>query len=77
MLIRGYLPSETVIAVAIANPLQSFRTAAYLLFDSQLVLLGATAYVILDAFGRAGYVMWALVYLIALGYWVFKRGDLV
>jgi ABC-2 type transport system permease protein len=40
--------------------------------------------VILDAFGRVGYMLWALAYPIALGtlaaalgYWVFRRGDLV
>ena len=84
LLMREGLPAETVVALAIANPLQSFRTAAFLLFDPQLVLLGATAYVILDAFGRTGYMVWALLYPVALGtlgasvgYWVFRRGDLV
>ncbi len=84
LLMREGLPAETVVALAIANPLQSFRTAAFLLFDPQLVLLGATAYVILDAFGRTGYMVWALLYPVILGtvgafvgYWVFRRGDLV
>ncbi len=70
--------------MAIANPLQSFRTAAYLLFDPQLVLLGAPAYVILDSFGRLGYMIRALLYPIGLGtlasglgYWIFRRGDLL
>ena len=84
LLMREGLPAETVVVLAIANPLQSFRTAAFLLFVPQLVLLGATAYVILDAFGRTGYMVWALLYPVALGtlgasagYWVFRRGDLV
>lgn len=84
MLMREGLPAETVVALAIANPLQSFRTAAFLLFDPQLVLLGASAYVILDAFGQVGYLLWALLYPISLGtlsaatgYWAFRRGDLV
>lgn len=83
IMIRELLPPETAIAISLANPLQVFRTAAMLLFDAQLVLLGPTAYVILDAFGRAGYLVWAVVYPLAvgtacasLGYWLFRRSDL-
>ena len=83
MLIRQGMPSETVIAVALFNPMQVFRTAAMMLFDPQLVLLGQSAYVILDNFGKTGYILWALFYPIGLGtlcawigYQVFKRSDL-
>ena len=83
VLIKEGFPSESVIAVALVNPLQVFRTASMLLFDPQLVLLGPAAYVILDHFGETGYIAWALVYpgmlgLLSawLGYLVFRRGDL-
>ena len=83
LLIRQGMPAEGVIAVALINPLQVFRTAAMLLFDPQLVLLGPSAYVILDHFGASGYVAWALFYPGALGllcawlgYRQFRRGDL-
>ncbi len=83
VLIREHLPPDAAVAIALANPLQSFRTAAMLLFDSQLVLLGPTAYVILDNFGRIGYMAWALLYPVALGtlfafggYLLFRRSDL-
>ncbi len=83
IMIRESLPPETAVAFALANPLQVFRTASMLLFDTQLVLLGPTAYVILDLFGRAGYLVWALVYPLLigsacslLGYWLFRRSDL-
>jgi ABC-2 type transport system permease protein len=83
VLIKEGLPSESVIAVALVNPLQVFRTASMLLFDPQLVLLGPSAYVILDHFGETGYIAWALAYpgmlgLLSawLGYLVFRRGDL-
>ena len=83
ILIKHGLPSESVIAVALANPLQVFRTASMMLFDPQLVLLGPSAYVILDHFGMVGYVAWALVYPVILGfvgagagYLLFRRGDL-
>jgi len=82
-LIKHGMPSESVIAIALANPLQVFRTASMMLFDPQLVLLGPSAYVILDHFGKAGYIAWALVYpavvgLIsaAAGFLIFRRGDL-
>jgi ABC-2 type transport system permease protein len=82
-MIREQLPAETAVAISLANPLQVFRTASMLLFDSQLVLLGPTAYVILDFFGKTGYLVWALVYPLligsscaSLGYWLFRRSDL-
>ncbi len=83
VIIKQGMPPEGVIAIALANPLQVFRTASMLLFDPQLVLLGPSAYVILDHFGRTGYLVWALVYPLLLGtlcawigYWIFRRGDL-
>jgi ABC-2 type transport system permease protein len=47
--------------------MQVFRTATMTLFDPQLVLLGPTACVILDHFGQAGYIAYALVYPALLG----------
>lgn len=83
VMIREHLPAETAVALALANPLQVFRTAAMMLFDQQLVLLGPTAYVILDHFGKAGYMAWAMGYPVvvgtlcaSLGYWHFRRSDL-
>ena len=82
VLIKEGLPPEWAIGISLANPLQSFRTASMLLFDPQLVLLGPSAYVILDNFGRTGYLIWAMVYPIFIGlvsagsgFFIFKRGD--
>ncbi len=83
VLIREGMPPEAVIAIALTNPLQVFRTGAMLLFDPQLVMLGPAAYVILDHFGEQGYLAWAVAYPVALGslfawlgYRLFRRGDL-
>jgi ABC-2 type transport system permease protein len=83
IMIRGALPPEAAVAIALVNPMQVFRTAAMMLFDQQLVLLGPSAYVILDHFGTIGYMLYALVYPIALGtlcawigYLWFRRSDL-
>lgn len=83
VMIRGHLPPETAVALALINPLQVFRTAAMLLLDQQLVMLGPSAYVILDAFGQAGYIAFALFYPTLLGtlsawlgYILFRRSDL-
>lgn len=83
VMIRESLPPDTAVALALVNPMQVFRTAAMLMFDPQLVLLGPTAYVILDNFGQVGFMAWALFYPIligtlsaAVGYWLFKRSDL-
>lgn len=83
VMIRNQLPPETAVTIALANPLQVFRTAAMLLLDRQLVILGPSAYVILDAFGEIGYMAYAMVYPIVLGtlcalggYLIFRRSDL-
>ena len=83
ILIRESLTAEAAVAISLLNPLQVFRTAAMMLFDAQLVLLGPTAFIILDAFGYAGYLAWALVYpfligilCASIGYFLFRRSDL-
>lgn len=82
-LIRGRLPIEGVVAIAMLNPLQVFRTGSMLLFDPQLVLLGPTAFTVFDIFGRVGFMIWSFVYPLALGalaavggWHLFRRGDL-
>jgi len=84
VMIQQQVPAETAVAIALANPMQVFRTGTMLLFDPQLVMLGPAAYVILDNFGNAGYMAYALAYPAALGtaaawigYQVFRRGDLL
>ncbi|MBC8211761.1 MAG: ABC transporter permease subunit [Gammaproteobacteria bacterium] len=83
IMIQENLPPETAVAIALANPMQVFRTATMMLFDPQLVLLGPTAYVILDNFSQAGYIAYAVIYPVlfgslcaAIGYLVFRRSDL-
>jgi ABC-2 type transport system permease protein len=83
VMIQGRVAPEIAVAIALANPLQVFRTAALALFDPQLIVLGPAAYVILDTFGVLGYKIFALVYpstvgllAAALGYFIFRRGDL-
>jgi len=83
ILIRESLTPEAAVAIALVNPLQVFRTAAMMLFDAQLVLLGPTAFIILDFFGNAGYLAWALAYPVVVGtlcaltgYTLFRRSDL-
>jgi ABC-2 type transport system permease protein len=83
VMIQGKLSPELAVTLALANPLQVFRTAALALFDPQLIVLGPSAYVILDLFGAAGYKLFALAYPAALGllaagagYLLFRRGDL-
>ena len=83
VMIQGQVQPEVVVGIALANPLQVFRTAALALFDPQLIVLGPSAYVILDTFGVAGYKLFALAYPAAIGalcagagYFFFRRGDL-
>ncbi|MCU7799791.1 MAG: ABC transporter permease [gamma proteobacterium symbiont of Lucinoma myriamae] len=83
IMLREGLPSETAVALSLINPLQVFRTAAMVLFDPQLVILGPSAYVILDHFSETVYIIWAIAYPVLLGtlsaftgYYLFKKGDL-
>ncbi|WP_317684204.1 ABC transporter permease [Terasakiella sp. A23] len=82
-IIKAHAPTEAVVAIALANPLQTFRTASMMLFDPELILLGPSAYVILDSFGHVGYMAWSVAYPVILGgvmaligFTVFRRGDL-
>jgi ABC-2 type transport system permease protein len=83
VMIQGKVAPEVAVSIALANPLQVFRTAALALFDPQLIVLGPSAYVILDTFGAFGYQVFALIYPTVLGlvsatigYQIFRRGDL-
>ncbi len=82
-IIKQQVDPQIVITIALLNPLQVFRTAAMLLFDPQLSVLGSTAFYILDLFGRTAYLIWAFVYPVLLGsilalagFTIFKKGDL-
>lgn len=83
VMIQGKVAPEVAVGIALANPLQVFRTAALSMFDPQLIVLGPSAFVILDTFGATGYQVFAIVYptLIGVasavvGYLVFRKGDL-
>lgn len=84
VMIQQQVPAETAVAIALVNPMQVFRTGTMLLFDPQLVMLGPAAYVILDNFGSGGYMLFALIYPVAvgtvtawIGYHLFRRSDLI
>jgi len=83
-IVKQQIEPSIVITIALLNPLQVFRTAAMLLFDPQLSVLGSTAFYILDVFGRTAYLVWAFTYPIILGslmaltgFISFKKGDLL
>ncbi|MBV5333872.1 SDR family oxidoreductase, partial [bacterium] len=83
IMIQGHVAPEVAVTVALANPLQVFRTAALAMFDPQLIVLGPSAYVILDLFGTTGYQIYALLYPLLIGslcalagYLTFRRSDL-
>lgn len=82
VLLQERVSPEWVVSLALANPLQSFRTAAIALFDPRMAILGPTADIILDFFGRTGFLIYAMLYPLLLGFlsalsgfWIFKRGD--
>ncbi|PWB55865.1 MAG: ABC transporter permease [Nitrosomonadales bacterium] len=83
VMIQGHAAPEVAVAIALANPLQVFRSAALMLFDPQLIVLGPAAFVIMDTLGAAGFMIYGLVYPAVIGtlcatagYFMFRRGDL-
>ena len=83
LMVQGGMQADSAVVVALLNPLQVFRTASMMLFDPQLVLLGPSAYVILDHFSRPLYLLYALLYPIILGslsallgFLYFRKSDL-
>jgi ABC-2 type transport system permease protein len=83
VMIQNHLSPQVAVAVALVNPLQVFRTAALMLFDPQLIILGPSAFVIFDIFGSVGYKIYGLVYpaivgtvCAGIGFMIFRRGDL-
>ncbi len=83
IMIQNGATADSVVLIALLNPLQVFRTGAMMLFDPQLVLLGPSAWVILDTFGHTGYLIYSIIYPLVLGtlcawlgFFFFKRGDL-
>ncbi|MFN3397673.1 MAG: ABC transporter permease, partial [Sulfurimicrobium sp.] len=82
-MIKNHIEPELAVSIALANPLQVFRTAALMLFDPQLIVLGPAAYVITDTLGATGFMVYGVVYPLVIGtvcasvgYFIFRRGDL-
>lgn len=82
-MVREQMPHQLIVMISLLNPMQAFRSASMMVFDPELVLMGPSAHVILDAFGRVGFLIYGLVYpalfgtLSAIaGYFVFRKGDL-
>jgi len=82
--IQYEVPINVILGIALINPLQVFRIAALVLFDPRLSVIGATAYTILDIFGKAGYLLYAITYPMILGFitafigfFLFKQRDMV
>jgi ABC-2 type transport system permease protein len=77
LLVQERAPVEGVVAVALLNPLQAFRTAAIALFDPELTILGSVSYALLDTLGQGGLLTWALAWPTALGLGAAALGALI
>lgn len=82
-MVREQMPHQLVVLISLVNPMQVFRSASMIVFDPELVLMGPSAHVILDAFGRTGFLIYGFVYPAVFGtlsafagFTVFRRGDL-
>lgn len=82
-LMKTKINPDVIFAIALLNPVETFRIAAISLFDPQLAVIGSTAYFILHNFGRINFLIFAHIYplligLVSLliGFYIFKKKDL-
>lgn len=83
-MLKSGIDENVIMTVALINPLETFRIGAIALFDPELTVMGATAYFILDSFGKVGYLVFCILYPILLGfvfsifgYLIFRKKDLL
>ena len=84
LMLQQQIMESVIVAVALLNPVMVFRTGAVLLFDPELTSMGPASYVILDHMGSSGFLAYTILYPLSLGwlfsglgFWRFKKGDLV
>lgn len=75
---------DLIIGLGMLNPLQVFRTGSLILFDPQLTVMGTASYYILDTVNRTVFIIFSVLYPIALGFVFsilgnryFNRNDVV
>lgn len=61
-LVRGAMPPEMVMSLSLLNPIQTFRVAAFSLFDPELTALGPLALTVAEDMGITRLRVWALVW---------------
>jgi len=84
LMMREMLNENIIFGIALLNPIQVFRIGAIALFDTELSVIGPASYFILDTFGSTLFAVYSIVYPMALGvlflflgYFIFKKKDLV
>lgn len=84
VMLQYRINEEIIISVSLLNPLQAFRTGAFLLFDGELSIMGPASRVVLDFAGRTGFLIYSILYPFVLGglfsvsgYLLFKNKDIV
>ncbi len=83
-LMKTSVSESLIYGVALANPLQVFRVAAFAIFDPNLSVIAPAAYFILETLTPTALLIFALIYptilafaCLYLGYFSFARKDLV
>ncbi len=84
LMLQNRFDDEVIIFLSLLNPLEVFRVGAISLFDPELSVMGAVAYLLLDSFGHTLFLIYAILYPILLGllfavagFIIFKKKDLL
>ncbi len=84
LMMQNRVSDNLIITIAMLNPLEAFRIGAIALFDPELTVIGPVAYYLLDTLGHTFLMLYAVIYPIilgfifaALGYWAFRKRDIL
>ncbi len=84
LMLQGRVSDNLIISISLINPMEVFRIGAISLFDPELTVIGPVAYYILDSFGHALFVSFAVVYPVIvgaifaiLGFVIFRKKDIL
>lgn len=84
LMMQQRFSSALIISLAMINPMEVFRVAAISLFDPELTVMGPVAFYILDTMSKNLFILFSILYPLALGgffatigFVIFKKKDLV
>ena len=67
LMLQDRVSDNLIITISLLNPMEVFRVGAISLFDPDLTVIGPVAYYLLDNFGHTLFIVYSVVYPVAVG----------